>query len=388
MRDPRIEKLAQVLVHYSTQVQPGQLVRIMGDPVAMPLLEAVYEQVVQAGAHPVFRCVPGSLQDLFFEYASEEQLRYVSALSLEEINTIDVSIGLWADTNTKNLSRVDPKKQGIASASRRPVMDIFMKRSAAADDPQAHPGVKPLRWVGTQYPTEASAQDAEMSLRQYADFVFAAGHLDQEDSVAQWQRIKQRQQQVTDYLNGKKLVHFQAEGTDLQVNVEGMKWINCCGEANFPDGEVFTGPNLESPDGGVNGVVRYSFPAVHHGREVHDIELTFERGRVVRAVASKNQDFLLAMLDQDPGARRLGEIAIGTNYHITEYSKNTLFDEKIGGTFHAAVGEGYPETGNHNKSGLHWDMVCDLRDNGTITVDGEVISKNGRFVFDGWPGPS
>lgn len=388
MRDPRIEKLAQVLVHYSTQVQPGQLVRIMGDPVAMPLLEAVYEQVVQAGAHPVFRCAPGSLQDLFFEYASEEQLRYVSALSLEEINTIDVSIGLWADTNTKNLSRVDPKKQGIASASRRPVMDIFMKRSAAADDPQAHPGVKPLRWVGTQYPTEASAQDAEMSLRQYADFVFAAGYLDQEDSVAQWQRIKQRQQQVTDYLNGKKLVHFQAEGTDLQVNVEGMKWINCCGEANFPDGEVFTGPNLEAPDGGVNGVVRYSFPAVHHGREVHDIELTFERGRIVEAVASKNQDFLLAMLDQDPGARRLGEIAIGTNYHITEYSKNTLFDEKIGGTFHAAVGEGYPETGNHNKSGLHWDMVCDLRDNGTITVDGEVISKNGRFVFDGWPGPS
>ena len=227
-----------------------------------------------------------------------------------------------------------------------------------------------------------------MSLRQYADFVFAAGYLDQEDSVAQWQRIKQRQQQVTDYLNGKKLVHFQAEGTDLQVNVEGMKWINCCGEANFPDGEVFTGPNLEAPDGGVNGVVRYSFPAVHHGREVHDIELTFERGRIVEAVASKNQDFLLAMLDQDPGARRLGEIAIGTNYHITEYSKNTLFDEKIGGTFHAAVGEGYPETGNHNKSGLHWDMVCDLRDNGTITVDGEVISKNGRFVFDGWPGPS
>ncbi len=388
MRDPRIEKLAQVLVHYSTQVQPGQLVRIMGDPVAMPLLEAVYEQVVQAGAHPVFRCVPGSLQDLFFEYASEEQLRYVSPLSLEEINTIDVSIGLWADTNTKNLSRVDPKKQGIASASRQPVMDIFMKRSAATDDPQAHPGVKPLRWVGTQYPTEASAQDAEMSLRQYADFVFAAGYLDQEDSVAQWQRIKQRQQQVTDYLNGKKIVHFQAEGTDLQVNVEGMKWINCCGEANFPDGEVFTGPNLEAPDGGVNGVVRYSFPVVHHGREVHDIELTFERGRVVGAVASKNQDFLLAMLDQDPGARRLGEIAIGTNYRITEYSKNTLFDEKIGGTFHAAVGEGYPETGNHNKSGLHWDMVCDLRDNGTIAVDGEVISKNGRFVFDGWPGPS
>jgi aminopeptidase len=165
-----------------------------------------------------------------------------------------------------------------------------------------------------------------------------------------------------------------------------MRWINCAGESNFPDGEVFTGPNLEAADGGVNGVVRYSFPAVHHGREVHDIQLTFEKGRVVDAKASKNLDFLLQMLDQDEGARRVGEIAIGTNYNITRYSKNTLFDEKIGGTFHAAVGAGYPETGNANESGLHWDMVCDLREGGTITVDGEVISRDGRFVFPGWPG--
>lgn len=387
MRDPRIDKLAAVLVHYSTGVQPGQLVRISGDPVGMPLMEAVYEQVIKAGAHVQFRAVPGELQELFYEHASDEQLQYVNPLTLAEIEQIDVSIGLWADTNTKSLSRVDPKRQGMASAARRPIMEVFMKRAAAHDKPADFPGVKPLRWIGTQYPTTASAQDAEMSLRQYEEFVFSAGHLDKDDPVAEWQKIKARQQLVVDYLQGKKHLHFQTDGgTDLHVNVTDMTWINCCGECNFPDGEVFTGPNLDADDGGVNGVVRYSFPAVHHGREVHDIELHFEKGRVVKASASKGEDFLLAMLDQDEGARGLGEIAIGTNYQITQYSKNTLFDEKIGGTFHAAVGEGYPETGNHNKSGLHWDMVCDLRAGGTITVDGEVISRDGKFVFEDWPG--
>jgi aminopeptidase len=396
MRDPRLDKLARVLVEYSTGVKPRQLVRITGEPVSLPLLEAVYEACLKAGAYPFVKCAPDSLQDLFFHHATEDQLKYLSPLAMQEIETIDVSIGLWAETNTKSLSRVDPRRQGMSSAARRPIMDVFMERAAS----------KQLRWCGTQYPTLASAQDAEMSLREYEDFVFGAGHLDAEDPVAVWREIEQRQQKVADYLNGKKVIRFEApNGTDLTVNVEGMTWINCCGHENFPDGEVFTGPNLDADDGGVNGVVRYSFPAVHHGREVHDIELTFERGRVVKATASRNEAFLLAMLDQDEGARRLGEIAIGTNYAITEYSKNTLFDEKIGGTFHAAVGAGYPETGNSNKSGLHWDMVCDLRPpsaggkpagaaagtsggggGGTITVDGEVISRDGRFVFDGWPG--
>ena len=385
MRDPRLDKLARVLVEYSTGIKPGQLVRLTGDPVALPLLEAIYEAALKVGAHPYVKCAPASLQDLFYEHASEEQLKYVSPLAVEEIGRIDVSIGLWAETNTKSLTRVDPKRSSMASAARMPIMDVFMERAAKGD----------LKWCGTLFPTAASAQDAEMSLTQYEDFVFSAGHLDAEDPVAVWREIERRQKLVADYLNdGRKEVRFQTPGgTDLTVNVEGMHWINCCGHENFPDGEVFTGPNLKAADGGANGVVKYSFPAVHAGREVHDIELTFEKGRVVDAKASRNQDFLLAMLDQDEGARFMGEIAIGTNYSITEYSKNTLFDEKIGGTFHAAVGAGYPETGNQNKSGLHWDMVCDLRPNdqagsggGTVTVDGEVISRDGRFVFDGWPG--
>ena len=385
MRDQRLDKLARVLVEYSTEVKPGQLVRITGDPISLPLMEAIYEAAINVGAHPYLKCSPASLEDRFFEIASDAQLKYLNPLSKYEIETIDVSIGIWAETNTKSRSRIDPVRQGIASAARKPIFKTFMERAAAADEPIE--GVKPLKWCGTLYPTEASAQDAEMSIHQYEDFVFGAGFLDQDDPVAAWTQIKERQQLVVDRLMGSKEVHFQSDnGTDLLVNVEGMKWINCCGECNFPDGEVFTGPNLNAPDGGVNGVARYHFPAVHNGREVHDIELTFEGGKVVNAKASKNQDFLIAMLDQDPGARFLGEIAIGTNYNILEYTKNTLFDEKIGGTFHAAVGEGYPESGNHNESGLHWDMVCDLRDGGTISVDGELISKDGRFLFDGWPG--
>jgi aminopeptidase len=382
MRDPRLDKLANVLVHYSTQIQPGQLVRISGEPVATPAIEAVYETVLKAGAHPIVRCAPESLQELFFKHASDEQLKYVSPIAKYEIETVDVTIGFWAETNTKGLSRIDPARQGMASAARKPLFDVFMNRAASGA----------LKWTGTLYPTAASAQDAEMSLADYEEFVLNAGLLHLDDPIAGWQQVEKQQAAAKDYLENVSELRFQAaNGTDLRVNVEGMKWINCCGRENFPDGEVFTGPNLNAADGGVNGTVRYSFPAVHGGREVHEVELTFEKGKVVDFKAGKGEDFLKAMLDQDEGARYMGEIAIGTNYNITEYTKNTLFDEKIGGTFHAAVGSGYPETGNHNSSGLHWDMVCDIRPDaggGEITADGETIMKDGRFIKDGWPGPA
>lgn len=389
MRDPRLDKLADVLVNYSTRVQPGQVVRIVGSPVSIPLIEAIYEAVLQAGGHPLTRCAPESLSDIFYATANEDQLDYLSPLAMQEVEAIDVSIGIWADENTKAMTRVDPKKQSRVSAARRPISELFMRRAAADESPEKYPSVKPLKWVGTQFPTQASAQDAEMSLRDYEAFVFGAGFLELDDPAAAWREVQRRQQKLVDYLDQAKQVRFVTEaGTDLTVTVEGMSWINCCGTANFPDGEVFTGPNLDAPDGGVNGVVHYSFPAVHHGREVHDIVLTFERGQVVDAKASKGEDFLKAMLAQDEGASKLGEIAIGTNYHIAQYTKNTLFDEKIGGTFHAAVGAGYPETGNSNASGLHWDMVCDLRPGGQIFVDGELISQNGRFLHEEWPAPA
>lgn len=383
MRDPRLDRLAAVIVDYSCAVRPGQIVRLTGEPVALPLLTALYEKLIRTGAHPVLRLQPDEFQEIFLRHATEDQLRFVSPLAVHEIESIDVSIGVWAETNTKAMTNIDPKRQALASSARKPIFKLFMERAAK---PLGSPGK--LAWCGTLYPTAASAQDAQMSLSEYEHFVFAAGHLDKPDPVAEWMKIAASQEKLRQYLTGKKIIRFQAaNGTDLTVNVQGMHWVNCCGHENFPDGEVFTGPNLKAADGGVNGYVHYHFPAVHHGREVHDIQLWFEKGRVVKAKASRGEAFLLQMLDQDPGARHLGEIAIGTNYSIQQYTKNTLFDEKIGGTFHAAVGAGYPETGNANESGLHWDMVCDLRGGGTITVDDHIISRDGRFVDPAFPRP-
>ena len=216
-----------------------------------------------------------------------------------------------------------------------------------------------------------------MSLSEYEDFVFNAGLLNEPDPVAAWRHVSQRQQRLVDLLDGKSDYRVTAaNGTDLRMSVAGMRWINCDGHENFPDGEVFTGPVLDS----VNGTVNFSFPAVHHGREVQDVRLTFKNGKVVDASAGKGEDFLVSMLDMDAGSRSLGECAIGTNYNIKQYTRNTLFDEKIGGTVHFALGAGYPETGNTNASGLHWDMVVDLRTGGTIRIDGQVISENGTFV--------
>ncbi len=377
MRDQRLDKFAEVLVGYSTRIKAGDLVVLKGEPQAMPLLEAVYERLIQAGAHVRFVCTPESFREIFLRQASEAQLTYLNDLEVEEIKRVDARISIGADVNTRAFTSVDAWRQGMASAAQRPIMKIFMERAANLE----------LRWCGTLFPTAANAQDAEMSLREYEDFVFAAGHLDAADPAAAWLRIEKRQQRVVDYLNGKQQVRFRADnGTDLTVNVSGMTWINCAGRENFPDGEVFTGPNLRAEDGGVNGYVRFSFPAVHKGREVEGVELAFEKGRVVEARASKNEAYLKEMLEMDDGASAVGEIAIGTNYQIQRFTKNTLFDEKIGGTFHLAVGAGYPETGNSNDSGLHWDMVCDMRTGGTIEADGELFQKDGRFVTPGWPG--
>jgi aminopeptidase len=222
-----------------------------------------------------------------------------------------------------------------------------------------------------------------MSQREYEDFVFRAGLLHLPDPIGEWKKISERQQRLADFLNGAKEVRVIGKDTDLKVGVEGRRWINCDGHENFPDGEVFTGPIEDATE----GTIRYSFPAVHHGRECHDIVLKFKAGKVVEARASKGEEFLLGMLEQDPGARVLGEFAIGTNFGIQQYTKNTLFDEKIGGTCHAAIGAAYPETGGKNDSGLHWDMVCDLRQKGCrIEVDGVVILEEGRFLRAEWPG--
>jgi len=373
MRDQRLDKLADVLVGYSTSVKKGDLCRISGESVGLPLIEALYERVLLAGGHPFVQISSDAMEEAFYRVAGTDQLKYVSPISQLAVEKMDVSLGIWADENTKSMSNVDPQKQAMASQARRDLTKRMLERAAKGE----------LRWTGTQYPTQGSAQDAEMSLHEYENFVFHAGLLHLADPVAAWKKISERQQRLADYLNGAKEVHVIGEGTDLRLGVQGRLWMNCDGHENFPDGEVFTGPIEDA----VDGVIRYSFPAVHHGREVHDIELVFKAGKVVDARASKGLDFLTAMLDQDPGARTLGEFAIGTNFGIQQYTKNTLFDEKIGGTCHAAIGAAYPETGATNESGLHWDMVCDLRAPGRrIEIDGQTILEAGKFVREDWPG--
>jgi aminopeptidase len=372
MRDPRLTKLASILVNYSAGVKKGQLVRIRGASVAQPLMIEIYREVLKAGGHPLVRMAPDELEELFLKYADDEQLRYCDPITVAEYERIDCSIGIWADENTRSLTHCDPERIRISHAARKALTETFLRRAAEGS----------LHWVGTQFPTQASAQDAEMSLSEYEDFVFNAGLLDHPDPVASWKRISQRQQRLADFLNGKSDYHVvAANGTDVRMSVAGRRWINCDGHENFPDGEVFTGP-VEAT---VNGQVNFSFPAVHDGREVTDVKLMFRDGKVVEASASKGQDFLYKMLDTDGGSRMLGECAIGTNFGITRYTRNTLFDEKIGGTVHFALGAGYPETGNTNQSGLHWDLVVDLRAGGAIEIDGERVLVDGRFVDESFP---
>ena len=374
MRDQRLDQLAVVLVGYSTAVRRGDVCRIQTEPPGLPLAEAIYEQVVRAGGHAFVTLSSDAMADALYRHGSDEQLAYVSPVNAFFADAIDVYFGLWSEENTKSLSNVPPARQALTQQGRKPYLKRFLERAAEGK----------LRWVGTQYPTIANAQDAEMSLREYEDFVFGAGLLHLADPVAGWRKMSEAQQRLADHLNTVREVRVVGEGTDLRLGVAGRRWVNCDGHENFPDGEVFTGPVEDA----VDGTIRYSFPAVHLGREVQGITLTFRAGKVVDAHAAKGEDFLHAMLDQDSGARTLGEFAIGTNFGVQQYTRNTLFDEKIGGTCHAAVGAAYPETGGRNESGLHWDMVCELRAPGRrIEADGQAILENGRFTRPEWPQP-
>jgi aminopeptidase len=373
MRDSRLERLADVLVNYSARVKKGQLVRLSGPPVAQPLIVELYRKVLAAGGHPMVRMAPEELGEIFLKNAADEQLRWINPINQFEYEKIDCSIGIWAEENTRSQTNCDPKKIGITQAARKPLMDIFMKRAAEGS----------LHWVGTQFPCQAAAQDAEMSLSEYEDFVFGAGLLNHPDPVAAWKKVSERQKRLVDFLNGKKEYRVvSANGTDVRMSLAGSTWINCDGHENFPDGEVFTGPVIDSAQGQIN----FSFPAVHHGRECDGVKLTFRNGKVVDASATKGEEFLISMLDMDAGSRSIGENAIGTNYDIQQYTRNTLFDEKIGGTVHFALGAGYPESGNSNQSGLHWDLVVDLRQGGFVEVDGVKIVVDGKFTRDGMPG--
>ena len=366
MIDKRLEKLAYILVNHSLELKKDDLFVISGGTIAAPLIKEVYKQAIKAGAHPYIRIGIDGLAETYYKNASDRQLKYMSPIDKFETERIDARLGIISSENTRSLTNIDPEKQAMASVAHKEIHEIFLERAAK----------KELRWCVTQYPTNAAAQDSDMSLEEYEDFIFKAAHVGKKDPIRHWKNIFKEQEKIRKLLEPKKKLHIFAEDTDLTIIVTGRKWINCYGKENFPDGEIFTGPIEDSAEGHIS----YSFPASHGGREVNDIQLWFKKGKVVKAKASKGEKFLNSMLNMDKGSRKIGEFSFGTNYGIKKYAKNTLFDEKIGGTIHIAVGSGYPETGSKNKSSLHWDMMCDLRKNGEVYADDKLIYKNGKFL--------
>jgi aminopeptidase len=365
MRDQRADALARILVEYSCDVKAGDVCLVQGESAAEPLLLPIYEEVLKRGGHPVVELTMEGQAPIFFKHASEAQLDWVAPPASWGAAEADARFRVMADTNTRALSSVDPERQTRRQSAVRPLMETMMKRSATGE----------LRWALTLFPTQAYAAEADMSLDDYEDFFYRACLCDEPDPVAAWRHQSDETRRLAEWITGREEIHLEGPGTDLRLNVSGRTFVAADGRHNMPDGEFFTGPVEDS----VNGEVSFSYPAVYGGREVAGVRLRFADGKVVDASAERNEEFLLKTLDTDEGARRLGELGIGTNYGIDRFTKEILLDEKIGGTVHLAVGMSYPETGGTNSSAVHWDMVCDLRRGGRITVDGVEMQADGKF---------
>lgn len=366
MTDPRTDKLADVLVNYSIGVKPDDWVIITGNTTGLPLIEAITERVVAAGAHPTVRLSTDRLQEIAIKHANDAQLQWTDptiALAAEKVNGF---ITINAPQNTRALTGIDPARQQMRGLAMRPILQQFSKRNLAGE----------LSWVTTNFPCEALAQEADMSLSEYEAFVYGATFADQDDPVAAWQRVRDEQERLVNWLQGKRQIEVRGPHIDMVLSIDGRGFINSAGKNNMPSGEIFTSPVEDSAE----GWVRFTYPAIRGGREVEGVELHFKNGKVVKASANKNEGYLISQLDTDEGSRFLGEFAIGTNYGIQRFTKSILFDEKIGGTIHMAVGRGFPEIGGKNDSVVHWDFICDMRENSVILVDGVIFYKDGQFT--------
>ncbi|MFO7535600.1 MAG: aminopeptidase [Kiritimatiellia bacterium] len=360
MTDPRVTAQARILVRYCVDAREGQQIGVSGTSLAEPLLEDVCEELYRIGAFPALRMSPCNLTEKYFRVGKENLFKTLPSFQLDYARRMDATIGVQSEGNTRGLTGADPARFSALAKTMRPVRKILMRK----------------RWVTTVFPTAAYAQDAEMSLSEFEDYVFAAQFADERDPLRRWAELHRLQERLIGKLKGADKIRIEGPDTGLTFSVKGRTFINSDGKRNMPSGEIFTGPVEDS----VEGHIRFDFPVCVQGREVAGIRLVFKKGKVVEASADKNQAFLLTMLDSDPGARRLGELGIGTHPKINRFIRNILFDEKIGGTIHLALGQSYPETGGRNKSSLHWDLIRDLRKGGRLTVDGRVFQKDGRFV--------
>ena len=355
MTDTRIEQLADILVDYSTKIREGDEVQLLTTaPLGLPLFRAVYRRVLDRGAHVYTHIGFEDQQEIFFKHASDAQLRWFPELLYEETKRATAYIRMDAAQNSRTLSNIEPTKMRPWHKTIEP---IFTER------------IDNTRWVCTRIPNEGVAQEAAMSLSDYEDFYYAACLLD-------WNEEAKKMQKIAALLDAAKIIRVVAEDTDLTVSVEGRPAIACCGQSNMPDGEIYLAP-LETE---TQGHIQFTFPARAGGNDIEDIYLEFKDGRVVKATASKGQDKMDKQLATDDDAKLIGEFAFGVNYSVTKFTHNMLFDEKIGGTMHIALGRGYADSGSQSRSAIHWDIVKDLRQDGQVFADGALVFEKGKWL--------
>jgi len=362
------EKLAKLVVNYAVNVQKGDRVQINAAANAEELLREIYREVIIAGGHILRMNVslPG-FDEIYYNNASEEQIKYVDEIAYEFNKRISKVIFIHSSYNTRGLTNIDPKILTMEQEALKKLNESFMKRAAEGK----------VDWVICPYPNLAMAQEANMGIGEYKEFVYHSLNLDKNDPVKYWTNVEKEQDKVINILEKGKEFRIIGEDTDLTLGIQGRKWINCCGHKNLPDGEVFVSPKEDS----VNGTIRFTYPGIYMGREVENIWLKFKDGQIVDYSAEKGLDVLEKVLKLE-NAKILGELAVGTNYGIQRFTKNMLFDEKMGGTVHLALGSGFPESGSKNVSPIHWDILKDMKSKDSkILLDGEEIYIAGKWLI-------
>lgn len=367
--DARLEKMADVLVEHSLRVRDGDAVLVAGGLAAADFALVLHQRILAAGGNPHLRMAPEELEEALLRLGSTAQLEWVNPVVRRLYETVDCYVALLAPTNTRALTGTDAGASATRRRALRPLHDLMQQREQEGT----------LRSVVTAVPTHGLAQEADMSLRDYTDLVVAAGWLDSDDPVGAWRGFRERAGALAERLTEVSTVRVVADGTDLELGVAGRRWVAADGTENFPDGEVYTAPLEDS----VSGVIRFPHATIIEGRRVADVVLRFDAGVVVEASAGVGEPDLHALLATDDGASRVGELAFGLNDRLERFTGEALFDEKIAGTVHLALGAAYPECGGSNESALHWDLVCDLRAQGRIELDGEIAHEHGAFL-DKW----
>jgi len=354
------KKFSKLLVDYSLEVKAKQNILINAEIASMPLVSELYKDILLKGANPIID-FNQSFDEIFYKYASKEQLSNISEFKKFQAKHIDSRLTIRSSLNPKNLSNIPSDKIKARLQANNRLKPLLLNK----------------RWSLTLFPTHGYAVESEMSLTELSDFITHALFLNEDDPIQSWKKVNQQQQYYINYISDKQNVHIKSKNCDLKFSLKNRIWINSDGKTNMPSGEIYTTPVENS----LNGYYKSSFPSTKYGKEVDGIYLEFKDGKLITAKAEKNEKFFLELLETDQGARTVGEFGIGLNYNIQKSIKNILFDEKIGGTVHIALGNAYPQTGGINKSSIHLDIIADLRDEGEMYFDNELIYKNGKFLF-------